>query len=52
MVILDPITNKEYTDEEARQQPKEVRSRLLNHCKEQGYNVLTIEECNEILKKR
>ena len=34
--ITDPITGKVFTNAEARQQPKEVRSRLVIRYPEQG----------------
>ena len=48
MVILDLVTGITYTDEEAKRQDKDIRSRLVNHCTKQGFYVLTIEECKEI----
>ena len=40
MIIFDPITKYIYTQEEAEQQCKEVKNRLLNHCTKQGYWVM------------
>lgn len=48
MIILDLITGKTYTHEEALKQTPEVRSRLVNHCTKQGYGVLTIEAIYEL----
>lgn len=52
MIILDPTTNKVYTQQEAEQQPKEIKKRLVNRCLKQGYNVLTIEEADKLLEER
>lgn len=48
MVILDLITGKTYTQEEALKETPEVRSRLVNHCTKRGYGVFTIEEIYEL----
>lgn len=49
--IYDPVTKQTFTDEEAREQPKEVRQRLIMKPNKIGCYVLTIEECDEILMK-
>ena len=42
--ILDPVTNKVYTDEEAHKQPPEIRSRLINKGRKIGCWVMTTKE--------
>jgi hypothetical protein len=51
LVIKDLVTGKIYTDEEARQQPPEVRSRLVNHYTKYGCWVMTAEEALKCSKK-
>jgi hypothetical protein len=51
LVIKDLVTGKIYTDEEAHQQPPEIRSRLVNHYTKYGCWVMTMEEAKEALKK-
>lgn len=50
--IVDPFTEKEYTQEEAQQLDEDTRKRLLIKANKIGCNVLTIEESNEIINKR
>lgn len=46
--IYDNVTGKYYTEEEAREAPQEVRSRLTLKGRKIGAMVMTIEECKEI----
>lgn len=41
-VILYPSINKIFTQEEAEQASKEIKSKLVNHCTKQGYWVTKI----------
>ena len=50
--IVDPLTEKEYTQEEAQQLEEDTRKRLQIKANKIGCNVLTIEESNEIISKR
>ena len=43
-IIYDPVTGKEFTDDEAKQQAPNVRSRLCLKGKKIGCFVKTIEE--------
>ena len=50
--IVDPKTKKVYTEEEARQQPQEIKSRLIMKARKIGCWVMTAEESRECLDKR
>jgi hypothetical protein len=50
--IYDPELHVVYSPLEAREAPLHIRSRLINKPRKVGCWVLTIEECNTILKQR
>lgn len=47
MVIYDPKTGFTYNQEAAEKAPTEIRKRLINLCRWQGYPVLSLKECKE-----
>jgi len=50
--IIDPTNKQRYTQDQAEKATKKVRSRLVMRAVSQGNFVLTLEECDEILKER
>jgi len=50
--IYDLKENKIYTYEEAKAEKPDIRKRLINKPRKIGCYVLTLEECDELLKKR
>ena len=52
VIIFDPVTGCVYTEDRARQQPQEVRVRLINKPRKLGCFVMTIEEARIANQRR
>lgn len=50
--ITDTITGNIYTYEQAILLPAEIKNRLINKPRKIGCMVMTLEECDECLRKR
>ena len=50
--LVDTLTNKVYTEEQAYNLPQDIKTRIVLRPKKIGCMIYTTEECEEMLKER